>query len=95
VGNINDDDDDELTNRARIVWKLRPYVLEFRAFWGGRMFHAEDLRKFVLQRAPGTAPDSPGRCMRELRQLGEINYECVNRRKSLYLFLPLKLVRAA
>ena len=31
-----------------------------------------------------TAPDSPGRIMRALRQSGVIHYELVNRKKSLY-----------
>ena len=47
-------------------------------------FHMEELLRFVKEREPSVAPDSPGRILRQLRQQGVVNYEAVNRRDSLY-----------
>ena len=38
----------------------------------------------------GTAPASADRVMRNLKKAGKINYEVVNRAKSLYVALPLE-----
>jgi hypothetical protein len=49
----------------------------------GATFHAQELRDHVAAQVL-TAPASPDRVMRKLRQVGEINYELVDRRGSLY-----------
>ena len=49
----------------------------------GELFHMNELVQFVNGWIH-TAPDSPGRIMRALRQSGVIHYELVNRKKSLY-----------
>jgi len=48
-------------------------------------FRMRDLTEFVTE-ACGTAPDSPGRILRQMKQRGEIDYSC-ERSQSLYTFL--------
>ncbi len=52
-------------------------------------FTANELRQFVQHHNFGTAPASADRVMRNLKKAGKINYEVVNRSKSLYVALPL------
>ena len=47
------------------------------------LFHADDLRAFVLRAHP-TAPASADRILRALRRAGLVSYHVVNRRQSLY-----------
>lgn len=47
------------------------------------LFHADDLRAFVLRAHP-TAPASADRILRALRRAGYLSYQVVNRRQSLY-----------
>jgi hypothetical protein len=49
----------------------------------GSSFHMTELTDWA-RRMTGTAPDSPGRILRALRQNGHIEYEVVDRAKSLY-----------
>jgi hypothetical protein len=44
----------------------------------------------VLRHEPTTAPDSPGRILRELRLTGKLNYVVINRRQSLYQFRAVR-----
>lgn len=82
--------DDDPAERGRVYSRIAPVILEFselHATKGRRDFHVEDLRKFVRARVPGEiAPDSPGRILRELRQVGRLDYIIVNRRQSHYRF---------
>jgi hypothetical protein len=52
-------------------------------------FHGDDLLRFVRQRIPDVAPDSPRRVLAQLRREGWVNYEVVDRRASLYRLLPV------
>lgn len=76
---------DSISDRTRVAERIGGYVVEFFADRGdGSEFHADDLRQYVIAREPKTAPGSPDRIMRLLRQAGRIQYAVVNRRKSLY-----------
>jgi hypothetical protein len=72
--------------RARVFGRIAPIVMAFYRERVGRLFSAEQLRRYVLEREPTTAPDSPGRILRELRLRGRLDYAVINRRKSLYQF---------
>lgn len=77
--------DDSPEDRQRVFSRIAPLIMEFR---GTReVFHAEELRDFVRDRVPETAPDSPGRILRELRLRGWLDYQVVNRHQSLYQFI--------
>jgi hypothetical protein len=83
---------DNAEHLERVSGKIAAEVLHFCA---GRVrsvgqpenvlgaFHLEELTRWVRARI-GIAPDSPGRILRMLRQAGQIRYEVLNRRKSLY-----------
>ena len=70
------------------------------AFWNERLavqrnglagrFTANELRQYVNHYNYGTAPASADRVIRNLKKAGKINYEVVNRAKSLYVALPLE-----
>lgn len=47
-------------------------------------FHADELRRFVVQESGTAAPGSSDRILRQLRQQGVIDYVVTNRRESLY-----------
>lgn len=72
--------------RGRVYQRIAPIILDFERANAGRQFHVEDLRRYVLGYVPETAPDSPGRILRELRLRGKLDYTVINRRQSLYLF---------
>lgn len=55
----------------------------------GGEFYADDLRQHVLN-ACQSAPASPDRVLRALRQVGKLNYEVVSRSKSLYRVLAVE-----
>jgi hypothetical protein len=78
--------DDAPEERARVRSRIVPFIMAFRVKYAGRHFHMEDLRRFVLREVPTTAPDSPGRILRELRSDGRLDYVVLNRRQSLYQF---------
>jgi hypothetical protein len=80
------DDMDDPHERERVYGKIAPLILAFASEHAGQPFHAEELRRYVLQRAPEIAPASPDRILRVLRQEGKIDYVVINRRQSLYLF---------
>jgi hypothetical protein len=77
---------DSPEDRGRVYGMIAPLILQFYRDNAGRSFHVEQLRCFVRDRAPGIAPDSPGRILRELRLEGKIDYVVLNRRQSLYQF---------
>jgi hypothetical protein len=74
-------------NLERVTERISRSVLSFFSF-RKRMrvveFHAEDVYRWVVHDCGYISPDSPGRIMRLLRQRGLIDYEVVNRAKSLY-----------
>jgi hypothetical protein len=54
-------------------------------------WHVSDLQRYVFDRVDGyVAPASPDRILRDLRQKKVIDYEVVNRRKSLYRTIAMK-----
>lgn len=63
-----------------IASAIRIFFLRRRS---GDFFHMDELVKFVNEWIH-TAPDSPGRIMRALRQRGDIHYDLVSRGRSLY-----------
>lgn len=76
--------------RARLISRLEPTIMAFKEACRSSTFHAEDLRDYVIQTTNYyVAPDSPGRALRELRQLGRLNYVVINNRQSLYQFRPV------
>jgi hypothetical protein len=70
-------------NMQRIRAAVRQFVEQLGV---GGMWHAEDLRNWVIAQT-GTAPSTPDRRLRELRQMGAINYEVVDAHESLYRVL--------
>jgi hypothetical protein len=56
----------------------------------GAAFTADSLRDFVMNNVEGgVSPGSSDRVLRMLRQSGQINYQVLNRGKSLYKAVPL------
>jgi len=77
-------DFEQSTQLERVASRIGGFVVEFfNSIPIGAEFHASDLREFVEMKA-GVAPGSPDRIMRDLRQKRVVNYEVVNRSKSLY-----------
>lgn len=77
-----DFDQKEQLNRVRS--KVALAILEFfGTLQHGDTFHAQQLRDHVASLVP-VAPASPDRILRDMRQRGELDYEIVNRRESLY-----------
>lgn len=50
----------------------------------GATFQGDELRAFIAQRGITCAPASPDRILRALRRAGQLDYQIVNRRQSLY-----------
>jgi hypothetical protein len=79
-------DDEQDTNIERVRSRIGPCVLEFtreRLRAGTPQFHADDLRNYVIQHGL-TAPGSPDRILRDLRQRSQLGYVVTDRRQSLY-----------
>jgi hypothetical protein len=75
---------DQASHLTRVTSKTSAAIAEFFAKLDvGATFHAQELRDHVAAQVL-TAPASPDRVMRKMRQVGEINYELVDRRGSLY-----------
>lgn len=72
---------------ARVLTKIRPCILEFQRAHPQK-FTMSDLVIFVLQYHQ-IAPDSASRCLRKMRELGEVNYDVPDRKDGLYVWLPL------
>lgn len=76
-------------NLGRVSTKIGPAILDFyRDKVSGHRFHMEELQLYIRERFP-TAPDSPSRVMRDLRQRSLINYKVISRRDSLYEILAV------
>lgn len=74
----------QVENLDRVASRLQGAIIEFCDLYCGRTFHADQLRKYVTTKVGVTAPGSADRVLRDLRQRGLIDYEVVNRAKSLY-----------
>jgi hypothetical protein len=74
-------------NLERLSTKIAPAILDFyRAKYDAAVpvrFHMEELQRYIRERFP-TAPDSPSRVMRDLRQRKLLDYKVISRRASLY-----------
>jgi hypothetical protein len=71
----------------RVASKIESAILFFcraRIQMGANDFTMNDLVKYVLQRVPNTAPDSPSRILRSLKNRGLVSYEVKSRKDSLY-----------
>lgn len=75
----------------RVSNSIAQVVTEFVNKRIGQEFHGSEVKSAcnLALGFTGIAPSSPDRVMRDLRQRGKINYELVNRAKSLYRALPL------
>jgi hypothetical protein len=67
---------------GRVSERIGNAIVEFCA--GVEEFHADDLRKHVIDRCGIVAPGSADRVLRDLRQRGAIDYVCISRSRSLY-----------
>lgn len=80
---------------ARVRLKIEAAVVKFAetvpATREGRVFHMYDLTAAVLRAMPATAPDSPSRILRNLRQQKRLNYRVLSRRNSLYELIDDRL----
>lgn len=77
-------DFDQREHLQRVTSKTSAAIAEFFSkLEVGAEFHAQELRDHVAALVP-CAPASPDRVMRKLRQVGQINYELVDRKNSLY-----------
>lgn len=69
--------------------RIRPQIIDFyrkRVAQGQRDFRLVDLFEFVTKKIT-IAPNSAARIMQYLRREGRLDYEVLNRRKSLYRIL--------
>ena len=78
-------DREQATEVARVTSAISRAILAFCRvrLATDPLFHADDLRAFVLRAHP-TAPASADRILRALRRAGQVSYQVVNRRQSLY-----------
>ena len=67
------------------------FNLNVGVFGGVMQFSANDLYRFVDAKAGPVAPDTPARVMRLMRQDGMLDYEVINRAKSLYRILGVRV----
>lgn len=76
--------DQQTQNIERVRSKLEPTILRFFAQNSSGVFLMSALTNYVRWFHPDTAPDSPGRIMRQLRKARKLDYRVKNRRASLY-----------
>jgi hypothetical protein len=82
------DFDEQREHLERVSSRIARAIIQF--LRGHRQFHADELRKYVLQEVGITAPGSADRILRDLRQRKLIDYKVVNRHESLYETLWIK-----
>lgn len=76
-----------MSNRAfldSVASRIAEAILDFCTQRTGREFHADDLRRHVTTTVGACAPGSADRVLRDLRQKGAVDYQCVSRAASLY-----------
>jgi hypothetical protein len=79
---------EQADNIERVSAKIGRVILEFcRGKATGTPFTADDLRRYVYARVSNTAPGSPDRILRDLRQRGLLDYEVLSRKNSTYRLL--------
>ena len=74
-------------NLDRVTEKISAAVVQFCELEPEKRekeFRMTELTQFVSERVGPSAPDSPGRVLRLLRQSGKIAYSVVSRRNSVY-----------
>lgn len=71
-------------NLARVSKRLAAGIVSFAKERVNDEFHMEELRAFLKAQDIEFAPASPDRILRALRQAGTVNYDLVNRTRSLY-----------
>jgi hypothetical protein len=69
---------------SAVASRLSETIVDFCNERVGETFFADDLRRYVVDRAGHTAPGSADRILRELRARGALGYVVLNRAKSLY-----------
>ena len=74
-------------NITRVRLRIAGYIRDFCKNLNGVHFQMKDLLAYVRVFDPQTAPDSPSRILRDMRTRGELDYEIVSRRGSLYRLL--------
>lgn len=81
---------DKLARQAGIKTKIRigPTIVAYLA--SADTFYADSLRRYVVSQCGRVAPESTGRCLRQLRKDGIINYEVVHKADSFYKVLPVE-----
>jgi hypothetical protein len=80
-------------NLGRVRQKIDGVVVEFLEQLlddGFSDFRMDDLHAFVTKRGYDVAPDSPGRVLRALRRIGEVDYWIVRRSDSLYRLVHVR-----
>lgn len=77
---------DDPGERQRVYDRIAPVILAFAHDKAGQQFHAEDLRRYVLDHTVEIAPGSPDRILRQLRLEGRLDYTVISRSQSLYQF---------
>ena len=74
-----------MSDLDRVASSLRPSILAFlRSLRAGQRFTAADLGEYVLARHPGTAPGSPCRVLRYMRESGDARVSLVDQTASVY-----------
>jgi hypothetical protein len=74
--------EEQQENLERVSSRIERAVMQFCR--EHRSFHADDLRRYVINETGITAPASADRILRLLRQQKKLNYRVVDRRASLY-----------
>jgi hypothetical protein len=82
---------EQAENISRVNSQIGKYVAAFLGARINKEFHGGELYMEVASKVDQyIAPDSPGRIMRDLKQRGVVDYELLDRRKSLYKSLPVQ-----
>jgi hypothetical protein len=74
--------DDHPEERERVSLRIAGAVIEFCR--QNELFHADELRAWVIRETGIAAPASADRILRQLRQRHVIDYVVLSRRESLY-----------
>ena len=83
--------DEQRQNLRRVADAIAPTIAAFIDARIGETFTMSELQAHVAARHP-SAPDSPSRILRMLKQGGRVNYVVENRRQSRYRALPVEVV---
>ena len=75
-----------VSDLERVTRRLKSAVLAFlRTLRAGQHFTAADLAGYVMAHHPGTAPGSPCRVLRHLREVGAARVDLVDQSASTYV----------